>query len=310
MKASLCVGRYATTPYCIEGIEVLIYSMEELCYCIRENAFLIDVSLMNDGLLEWIDRECGLRELVRILNPLVHKAGSLSAFVTAIMEYVGFYGPGEILQVEQTLKRGAGLSRIERQKKLIDQLAAQKKYSKALQGYDALLAKWQQAPLDGAVRMLPAPEVKASILYNRGTVYTSLFLYNQAAEDFWEAWQTDRREEYMLAFLAARRLELPEDEYIGMTANLPESFEASLALEKKLDELKIDWRGSVEYRVINIHPKANGPESVGLQGGVLGAPYEMSEEVTKKVSNEEILLQSLKESYRSSINYRDSRREQ
>ena len=157
--------------------------------------------------------------------------------------------------------------------------------------------------------MLPAPEVKASILYNRGTVYTSLFLYNQAAEDFWEAWQTDRREEYMLAFLAARRLELPEDEYIGMTANLPESFEASLALEKKLDELKIDWRGSVEYRVINIHPKANGPESVGLQGGVLGAPYEMSEEVTKKVSNEEILLQSLKESYRSSINYRDSRRE-
>ena len=91
MKASLCVGRYATTPYCIEGIEVLIYSMEELCYCIRENAFLIDVSLMNDGLLEWIDRECGLRELVRILNPLVHKAGSLSAFVTAIMEYVAFF---------------------------------------------------------------------------------------------------------------------------------------------------------------------------------------------------------------------------
>ena len=101
MKASLCVGRYATTPYCIEGIDVFIYSMEELCYCIKENAFLIDVSLMNDGLLEWIDRECGLRDLVKILNPLVHKAGSLSAFVTVILEYTGFYGPEVIRQVEQ-----------------------------------------------------------------------------------------------------------------------------------------------------------------------------------------------------------------
>ena len=282
MKASLCVGRYATTPYCIEGIDVFIYSMEELCYCIKENAFLIDVSLMNDGLLEWIDRECGLRDLVKILNPLVHKAGSLSAFVTVILEYTGFYGPEVIRQVERVLKQGAGLSRIERQKKLIDQLAVQKKYSKALQGYDLLLAKWQEVPGDGGVRMLPAPEVKASILYNRGVVYASLFLYNQAAEDFWEAWTTDRREEYMLAFLAARRLELPEKEYIGMTANLPESFEASLALEKKLDELKIDWRGSVEYRLMNM-------------------PIEQKEE---------ILLQSLKDGYRSSINYRDSRREQ
>ncbi len=282
MKASLCVGRYATTPYCIEGIDVFIYSMEELCYCIKENAFLIDVSLMSDGLLEWIDRECGLRDLVKILNPLVHKAGSLSAFVTVILEYTGFYGPEVIRQVERVLKQGAGLCRIERQKKLIDQLAVQKKYSKALQGYDLLLAKWQEIPGEGGVRMLPAPEVKASILYNRGVVYASLFLYNQAAEDFWEAWQTDRREEYMLAFLAARRLELPEKEYIGMTANLPESFEASLALEKKLDELKIDWRGSVEYRLMNM-------------------PTEQKEE---------ILLQNLKDGYRSSINYRDSRREQ
>ena len=52
--------------------------------------------------------------------------------------------------------------------------------------------------------------------------------------------------------------------------------------EKKLDELKIDWRGSVEYRLMNM-------------------PTEQKEE---------ILLQSLKDGYRSSINYRDSRREQ
>ena len=70
------------------------------------------------------------------------------------------------------------------------------------------------------------------------------------------------------------------------------------ALEKKLDELKIDWRGSVEYRHMNMHQE----------------PYDMERSTPEievmQVQREGMLLQSLKDSYRSSINYRDSRREQ
>ena len=55
MRVSVCVGNYAKTPYCIPGLEIEVYCMEELCYCMKENAFLLDLSVMNDQLLVWIE---------------------------------------------------------------------------------------------------------------------------------------------------------------------------------------------------------------------------------------------------------------
>lgn len=248
MKASLCVGNYAQTPYCIEGIDIEVYSMEELCYCIKENVFLLDVSLMNDELLQWIDRECGLLDLVRELNPMVHKVGSLSAFVTKILEYTGFYPAETIREIEQILKQGAGLSLIEKQKNQMDQLVKKKKYSAAIRGYDSLLAKWQTQECPDSGVQLPAADVKAGIYYNRGVVYTKLFLYRQAAGDFRAAWQLDGQERYLTAYLAAMRMEITDSEYVALVAEIPESYKVSMELEKRLETLKLDWRGTLEYK--------------------------------------------------------------
>lgn len=109
MKASLCVGEYCENAYNVEGLDIRVYSMEELCYCLKENAFLLDLSIMNDKLVDWIGEECKVWELAKQLYPMVHKQGSLSVFVVTILQYVGMYDPEEILQVEQVLKQGAGL---------------------------------------------------------------------------------------------------------------------------------------------------------------------------------------------------------
>ena len=54
MKASLCVGEYCENAYNVEGLDIRVYSMEELCYCLKETAFLLDLSIMNDKLVDWI----------------------------------------------------------------------------------------------------------------------------------------------------------------------------------------------------------------------------------------------------------------
>ena len=105
MKASLCVGEYCENAYNVEGLDIRVYSMEELCYCLKENAFLLDLSIMNDKLVDWIGEECKVWELAKQLYPMVHKQGSLSVFVVTILQYVGMYDPEEILQVEQVLSR-------------------------------------------------------------------------------------------------------------------------------------------------------------------------------------------------------------
>ena len=142
MKASLCVGEYCENAYTVEGLDIRVYSMEELCYCLKENAFLLDLSIMNDKLVDWIGEECKVRELAKQLYPMVHKQGSLSVFVVTILQYVGMYDPEDIRQVEQVLKQGAGLSNLEKRKSQIDYMVEKRKYAAAIRGYDLLLETW------------------------------------------------------------------------------------------------------------------------------------------------------------------------
>ena len=47
MRVSVCVGEYAKTPYCVPELGINVFSMEELCYCMKENVFLLDFSIIN-----------------------------------------------------------------------------------------------------------------------------------------------------------------------------------------------------------------------------------------------------------------------
>jgi hypothetical protein len=122
----------------VEGLDIRVYSMEELCYCLKENAFLLDLSIMNDKLVDWIGEECKVWELAKQLYPMVHKQGSLSVFVVTILQYVGMYDPEEILQVEQVLKQGAGLSNLEKRKSQIDYMVEKRKYAAATVNISAM----------------------------------------------------------------------------------------------------------------------------------------------------------------------------
>lgn len=42
-RVLLCLGRYARNPYFVERAYVNVYSVEELCYCLIRNAYLISM---------------------------------------------------------------------------------------------------------------------------------------------------------------------------------------------------------------------------------------------------------------------------
>ena len=245
MRISICVGEYAAVPYCVPGLELSVHCIEELCYCIRENAFLIDASLMNDDLVNWIDKDCGLTDLAKELYPMVHKKGSLSSFVTMILEFTGLYDGTVTGEVEQTLKKGAGLSGIEKRKSQIDYLVKKKKYGAAIRGYEELLSQWQETLKEGGE--LPAGKVRSGILHNKGVAFAGLMLYAQAAECFLEAYGIEKDSRMYEDYLAAKRMELAEEAYIAFAAENPQGYEAALKLEQKMEELKKNWRLQPEF---------------------------------------------------------------
>ncbi len=240
MQAYLCVGNYAAVPYEIQGLEMRVYCVEELCYAIRENAFLIDGSIMSDVLLKWLREQCGLGELADFLYPMVHRQGSLSIYVSTILQYVGMYDAETIRQVEQILKRGAGLSGLEKRKEQIDFLVKKKKYVAAIRGYENLLLKWEEYGEKGMA--VPGEELKAAIYHNKGVAYTRLMLYGQAGDSFLAAYRLGGKEEEYFCFLATKRLELPESQYVSFASGEMEHYELTMELERRMEELQREFR--------------------------------------------------------------------
>ena len=65
----LCHDRHAAHPYEITRIHCRIFTIEELCYYLCNNLYLIDYTIMNGQLCDWLDEE---PEMIRIQNVLEH----------------------------------------------------------------------------------------------------------------------------------------------------------------------------------------------------------------------------------------------
>lgn len=282
MRVSVCVGNYTETPYLIVSLGTFVHCIEELCYGFKENAFLLDTSIMNDTLVDWIANECELKELARELYPMVHKQGSLSAFVGMIMEYVGLYDEKVIRDVESVLKKGAGLSGIEKRKNQIDYLVKKKKYVAALRSYDMLLSQWEKyGPEEGSSSI---NSVRTSILHNKGVVYTKLMQYTQAAACFLEAYEQEPIKEHYMAYLASKRLELKEADYISFAAEHPESYEYSIELEGIMEKTRKEFESQPEFQILMSRKE-----------------WREGSQKQKYYEENERLIQAMKSSYRNSV---------
>ena len=271
MGVSLSVGNYAAHPFCLEGLGLHVYCAEELCYCLKENAFLLDMDLLSDKLVNWIRQECGLEDLAKELYTMVHRKGSLSAFVTRILEYVGFYDLQEIQEVERILKRGAGLSILEKRALRIDQLLDLHKYVAAISEYDALLSSWDEASAGSSTAR---PDLKSKLFHNRGIALAGLMRYRHAAESFYSAYETDGNEESLRCFFVAKRMELKAKDYVAFAAGMPEYTDVTLKLEKEVERMNKVWESCADYHRLNTRPLFREEHEPGYQeesGHILAA---------------------------------------
>lgn len=235
-RAMVSVGQTAQKPYYMDYAAVNVYTIEELCYCLHENAFLLNQDIVNRQLIAWIDEECGLTELARQLTPCLHIHASLAAFVTAILEYTAYYRPEEIHEVHMLLKQNENLPPLERKALYADYLLQNRKYSAAIQEYRML-------------RELAEEGEQLGLLYhNMGTAYAGLFLFEEAAVCFEKAYANAGRIESYRQYLAAQRMHLPEQDYIALIAEQKEAYDTSLLLEKQIEQLQGEWESSALHR--------------------------------------------------------------
>lgn len=236
----LSTGNYAEIPYFFEKTYVNLYSLEELCYCFVENVELIDQEIVSDKLARWLDEQCGLPTLAHALYALVNQRGSASAYVGMILEYAGLYPAKTISHVETVIRNSAGLNPYERQKTKADYMLQNGRYMLALDRYDELLSR------------LPSGEreLRGKVLHNRGVVNARLFLFERAQEDFLAAYQSNGSVESLKLFLTAHRMQDKEEEYVDFIAGHPEWYDASLQVERVVEQAAGEYDMTDENRML------------------------------------------------------------
>jgi len=248
------VGKRAEKPYLFEKTGQKLYSVEELCYVLGENAYILDEDIEDKNLIKWLEGECGLNELSKALSALLNKKASVGAFVGTILEYTGYYPKEKNMQIEAILKSGKNLNLYERRKIKADHLVQRGKYAAAIKEYDSLLKE-----MDGKDRAL-----MAGIHHNKAVAQTHLFAYAYASEEFYRAYEINSTEEDYMAYLAAKRLSLKEQDYVRFISENQEGYAASLLLEKKINKIKERWQGtqSREYMEVLLQYKKNGNKNL------------------------------------------------
>ena len=272
----LGTGRYAERPYYVDRFYVNLYSVEELCYILVDKAEMLDQEIMQRDMVRWLDEECGLDELAHALYALLNQKGSTVAYVGTILEYVNLYSPEVISRTEEIVRNNDGLSPYERHKAKADYLLKERRYFTAMEQYHSLLAV-----LSDTDRLL-----QAKIYHNMGAACAGMFMYERAADWFLKSHEIDGRKESMLMYLAAQRMSRSDKDYIDYIAGHPEYHDASLKVERMMEQAQGAFEGSDENRML-VTLQVFKEEGNGLFGNT--APY---------YNEIERLTTSLKEKYR------------
>lgn len=236
----LCVGNYAQNPFYVKFLDILLYSMEELCYYFLERVHMLDDSVVSADLVRWIRNECGLGELADELELYVRKHMSVSAFVTIILERTGMYDANTVKRVEHILKDQSSLTMVQRYKKRAEYLYQQGRFRQALSIYTELA---EHIPLENAGE-------RALMYYNMASIYAMDFAYEEAAGFYYQSYQIKRDSQTRIAYILAKKMALSDYAFGNFQRENPEWEEDFARADELFFAAQDKWEQSREKELV------------------------------------------------------------
>ena len=206
MSFDLCTLKPAEHPFRIESIGVRIGSIEELCWFLHRNLYLIDESVTSEALVKWVREELGLKTLARKLTDALERPDhDVSYFLLPIFGEIGYLSPEEMRRVREELTRIQVQPEEERSKTRADYLVSGGRYAAAIAAYKDILENGRSGNLGTLFY--------TSVWNNLGCAYARLFRFEEAAEAFLKGWKTGQSRELMRRYVSTLPLYLSGEAY-------------------------------------------------------------------------------------------------
>ena len=226
----LCHDQHAAHPYEITRIHCKIFTMEELCYYLCNNLYLIDYTIMNEQLCGWLEEDIGKRELADQLRDVIRMRGSVEKFVLTILKSSGIYKEAEMIRIQNVLERLKNQKDIERQKYKGDNLLESGEVEEAILVYQAIFTEVEDEYTD--------PKFYGKIYASLGSAYGRMFLYQQAARMYDRAYQICEDPKLLKPYLYASYKYMSMEEYHILLTKNDTYAEINTELRSEMKEIR------------------------------------------------------------------------
>lgn len=191
----LCNRPIAAMPYYIEALSLNIYSLEELCYLMEKNLFLLEEEILSEELFFWIEQEVLEPELAQNLRECSKKEYGIAKAAELIFRETGYLSKEAENRVLEQIREIQHRPALERRKMRADRYVETKKYSSAILEYRRILYLEEECSKN--------PVFCGNIWHNQGTAFARLFLFKEAKECFKMAYQYHMNMESIYAAMAS-----------------------------------------------------------------------------------------------------------
>lgn len=237
----LCQLKKAKKPYYIQNICTNIYSLEELCYYLYHNLYLVDETILEEGLCIWLETELDLPKLAAKLRANLGKFAGIQDALYPIFKEINYLTYEELKWLNGQISKMEVEAPLLREKKKGDALVENGMLVSAIHVYENLLKKKE--------RLKEAEEgLAAQILHNLGCACAYLFQMEKALECFWEAWERSGEEEELMAYLLAFHSIRPPMEYEKLLSKQQVSQEMREEIKKRLEDFEKRPNPSVDFQ--------------------------------------------------------------
>lgn len=226
----LCHERHATHPYEITRIHCKIFTIEELCYYLCNNLYLIDYTIMNEQLCVWLDEELEMTELAGQLRDVIRLRGSVEKFVLTILKTSRIYRDPEMIRIQNTLERLKNQKDIERQKYKGDNLLESGEIEEAILVYQAILNQEKDESVDA--------KFYGRIYAGLGAAYGKLFLYQESARLYDRAYQICEDKALLKPYLYASYKYMSLEEYHILLTKHEDYVEINAQMRQEIEDIR------------------------------------------------------------------------
>ena len=193
-----CCGRLAKRPYHFQLGDTRVYSIEEVCYFIAHNIYLLQRDIFGKGFVNWVREELALTELADKLEAMSTREDALKDVVVTICCSCDYFDEPQINEMVHIMEETEHLPERECRKIKADTQLQSGCYESAVEGYQAILRSEDM--------MQASPAEYAPLYHNIGVALGLLGEYLQASDYFLRAYETNKKEKSLQCYLAALHL--------------------------------------------------------------------------------------------------------